>query len=268
MSVVDQILLFQRAEFVISPHGAGLANLLFCEAGTRVIELTPSVEMRPFFWLISEKLSLVHGVLFCPVAEGRGFQGAHNHRYQQAPSSLRIGRGRLLWEQAPSSAARLRPGGGRDRPRLQVFSPLTRDSRRARLRLVRAVWDSLDPKPARPRRMEHATRKSQSVPRQLRSRAAWFLRKIIAGAAFAPPLIASFSLEGPALPSAEATPAPVCSNQTTTIEFFDFAGTEYQDNFRGILRPGDINPGTDLAGGGHTVAQFHRQCQIRLAAHG
>ena len=75
MSVVDQILLFQRAEFVISPHGAGLANLLFCEAGTRVIELTPSVEMRPFFWLISEKLSLVHGVLFCPVAEGRGFQG-------------------------------------------------------------------------------------------------------------------------------------------------------------------------------------------------
>jgi len=83
-----------------------------------------------------------------------------------------------------------------------------------------------------------------------------FLRKIIAGAAFAPPLIASFSLEGPALPSAEATPTPVCSNQTTTIEFFDFADNEYQDNFRGILRAGDINPGTDLAGGGHTSLNF------------
>jgi len=76
MSIVDQILLFQSAEFVIGPHGAGLANLLFCEPRTRVIELTPSVEMRPFFWLISEKLSLIYGVLFCSVAEGQGFQGA------------------------------------------------------------------------------------------------------------------------------------------------------------------------------------------------
>lgn len=76
MSVVDQILLFQRAEFIISPHGAGLANLLFCEPGTRVIEFMPSVDVRPFFWLISEKLGLVHGVQFCPTTEGRGFQGA------------------------------------------------------------------------------------------------------------------------------------------------------------------------------------------------
>jgi Glycosyltransferase 61 len=76
MSIVDQMLLFQRADFIIGPHGAGLANLLFCEPGTRVIELTPSVEMRPFFWLISEKLSLVYGVQFCSVAQGQGFQGA------------------------------------------------------------------------------------------------------------------------------------------------------------------------------------------------
>ncbi|HXJ79106.1 MAG TPA: glycosyltransferase 61 family protein [Candidatus Methylomirabilis sp.] len=74
MSIVDQILLFQRAEFVIGPHGAGLANLLFCEPGTRVIEFMPSVEMRPFFWLISEKLDLVYGVQFCAAADDRGFQ--------------------------------------------------------------------------------------------------------------------------------------------------------------------------------------------------
>jgi capsular polysaccharide biosynthesis protein len=76
MSMEDQILLFQSAEFVIGPHGAGLANLLFCEPGTKVIEFMPAVEFRPFFWLISEKLELVHGVQFCPTAEGHGFQGA------------------------------------------------------------------------------------------------------------------------------------------------------------------------------------------------
>jgi glycosyltransferase involved in cell wall biosynthesis len=76
MSFVDQILLFQSAEFIVSPHGAGLANLLFCEPGTKVIELMPSVEMRPFFWLISEKLDLVHGLQFCATVGRQGFQAA------------------------------------------------------------------------------------------------------------------------------------------------------------------------------------------------
>ena len=39
MKVAEQIMLFQSAEFVIGVHGAGLANLLFCEPGTNVIEL-------------------------------------------------------------------------------------------------------------------------------------------------------------------------------------------------------------------------------------
>jgi len=76
MSVRDQILLFQSADFVIGPHGAGLANLLFCQPETKVIELTPTVEMRPFFWLTSQKLGLVYGVQFCDPAEDQGFQAS------------------------------------------------------------------------------------------------------------------------------------------------------------------------------------------------
>ncbi len=76
MSMADQILLFQSAEFIVSPHGAGLANLLFCEPGTKVVELMPSVEVRPFFWLISEKLDLVHGVQFCEIVGAEGFQSS------------------------------------------------------------------------------------------------------------------------------------------------------------------------------------------------
>jgi capsular polysaccharide biosynthesis protein len=65
MTAVDQILLFQSAEFVIGAHGAGLSNLLFCEPGTKVIELMPSVEFRSYFWFISQKLDLVYGLQFC-----------------------------------------------------------------------------------------------------------------------------------------------------------------------------------------------------------
>ena len=72
-SIADQVLMFQNAEFVVGAHGAGLTNLLFCEPGTRVIEFMPTVEMRPFFWLISEKLGLRHGMQFCSGVGGRDF---------------------------------------------------------------------------------------------------------------------------------------------------------------------------------------------------
>jgi hypothetical protein len=32
--------------------------------------------MRPFFWLISEKLGLRHAMQFCPGVEGAGFQAS------------------------------------------------------------------------------------------------------------------------------------------------------------------------------------------------
>jgi len=76
MSMKDQILLFQGAEFVISPHGAGLANLVFCERGTKVIELMPLAQFRPFFWLISQKLGLEHAVQFCDSPVNGDFQSS------------------------------------------------------------------------------------------------------------------------------------------------------------------------------------------------
>lgn len=37
---------------------------------------------------------------------------------------------------------------------------------------------------------------------------------------------------------------------------FDFSGTQYADEFRDVRRGGDINSGTDLAGGGHSALNF------------
>jgi len=51
-SFQDQVRLFHQAEIVISPHGAGLANLVFCRAGTKVIELFGS-EFNPCYWAVA-----------------------------------------------------------------------------------------------------------------------------------------------------------------------------------------------------------------------
>jgi hypothetical protein len=75
LSMAEQIALFQGAEFIVAPHGAGLANLLFCERGTKVVEFMPTAEFRSFFWLIAQKLGLVHGIQFCETTPGEGFQG-------------------------------------------------------------------------------------------------------------------------------------------------------------------------------------------------
>jgi capsular polysaccharide biosynthesis protein len=39
MPIQKQIELFQQAKLIVAPHGAGLANLAFCQPGTRVIEI-------------------------------------------------------------------------------------------------------------------------------------------------------------------------------------------------------------------------------------
>jgi capsular polysaccharide biosynthesis protein len=69
-----QMQLFQNADFVVAPHGAGLANLLFCAPGTKVIEFSPECEFRPWFSQLSDKLDLAHAVLPCPTHDG-GFFG-------------------------------------------------------------------------------------------------------------------------------------------------------------------------------------------------
>jgi hypothetical protein len=74
LSFEAQIDLFMQAAFVIAPHGAEMANLLFCAPGTKVLELAPDSDFKPYFACLSSKLKLVHGVLPCPTHDG-GFFG-------------------------------------------------------------------------------------------------------------------------------------------------------------------------------------------------
>lgn len=49
MSLFEQIALFSQAEIVVGEHGAGMANILFCKEGTRVIELFQNI-IDTSFW--------------------------------------------------------------------------------------------------------------------------------------------------------------------------------------------------------------------------
>jgi capsular polysaccharide biosynthesis protein len=51
-----QILLFQEADVVVAPHGAGLANLLFA-TGVTVVELQASRHVAPHFYLLCKRLN-------------------------------------------------------------------------------------------------------------------------------------------------------------------------------------------------------------------
>lgn len=58
MSVQEQIIIFHSAKIIISAHGAGLANLIFCQPGTKVIELFAPTYIENHYWLISRLMNL------------------------------------------------------------------------------------------------------------------------------------------------------------------------------------------------------------------
>lgn len=63
LSVPDQVLLFSSAEAIIAPHGAGLANLVFCRPNTKVVELFSPVWLRPSYWELSNSIGLEYHYL-------------------------------------------------------------------------------------------------------------------------------------------------------------------------------------------------------------
>jgi capsular polysaccharide biosynthesis protein len=65
MEWADQITAFCNAREVVSAHGAGLANLVFCKRGTRVVELFHYRYVNPCFW----RLAAVKALDYRPVVD-------------------------------------------------------------------------------------------------------------------------------------------------------------------------------------------------------
>ena len=56
MPFEEQVRLFQNAEMVVGPHGAGFTNLIFSKPGTRVVEILAKGYERRCYWTLSSEL--------------------------------------------------------------------------------------------------------------------------------------------------------------------------------------------------------------------
>jgi len=65
-TVAEQARLFNGASVILSSHGAGLSNTVFCVPGTTIIELYRD-HVLPCFWLTSQLCFLRHAVFYCGV---------------------------------------------------------------------------------------------------------------------------------------------------------------------------------------------------------
>ena len=70
LSVLEQAALLANAQVVISPHGGGLTNLVFCAPGTKVIEIFSPKFVYPCYWLVSNLVNLEYYYLLGKVPEG------------------------------------------------------------------------------------------------------------------------------------------------------------------------------------------------------
>lgn len=66
LTVQEQIDIFSSAKVIISPNGAGLANIMFCQPGTKIIQLFTSTSDE--FMKIGEYVGLDYHFLKCRIA--------------------------------------------------------------------------------------------------------------------------------------------------------------------------------------------------------
>lgn len=63
-TISQQVQLFASAKAIVSPHGAGLANLAFCTKGTRVVEIFHIRHVVPTYWMISNHNQLDYYMMY------------------------------------------------------------------------------------------------------------------------------------------------------------------------------------------------------------
>ncbi|AFZ48553.1 Tetratricopeptide TPR_1 repeat-containing protein [Cyanobacterium stanieri PCC 7202] len=72
-SVKQQAELLNQAEIVISPHGSGLSNLVFCQSNTKVIEIFSPNYVYPCYWLVSNIIDLEYHYILGEIMGSKSF---------------------------------------------------------------------------------------------------------------------------------------------------------------------------------------------------
>ena len=69
MTWLDQVKLFSEAEAIVAPHGAGLANLVFCQPEAKIVELISPAYPFTFYPEISRQNRVHHQLLPCDAVD-------------------------------------------------------------------------------------------------------------------------------------------------------------------------------------------------------
>ena len=78
-SIVEQMRIMKDAEFIVSPHGAGLTNMIFARSGAKILELIPSRYLTPMFRQLAVNCGHEYGVL---IGDTRSSESSKNHEFQ------------------------------------------------------------------------------------------------------------------------------------------------------------------------------------------
>jgi tetratricopeptide (TPR) repeat protein len=70
MTIKQQAELLAQAKVIISPHGSGLTNLVFCQPGTKVIEILSPYYVYHCYWLVSNLVGLEYHYILGDNPEG------------------------------------------------------------------------------------------------------------------------------------------------------------------------------------------------------
>jgi hypothetical protein len=73
----EQAELFQSAEAVVGPHGAGFSHMVFCKPGTPCLEIFSPAYVNPCYWHVSDRVGLKYFYFFGEGQEYPDFYSTH-----------------------------------------------------------------------------------------------------------------------------------------------------------------------------------------------
>ena len=89
MSFTDQVKTFNNAKIIVGLHGAGFANLSFCEPNTKVIEIRPANHPNKIYERISSINKLDYKLYSTDIEKSSNFVGDINVNIDKLKSLIK-----------------------------------------------------------------------------------------------------------------------------------------------------------------------------------
>ena len=95
LSLSQQVEAFSNAEIILGPHGAGLTNIMFCNPGTKVIEIRSQEQGGEYssatcYEELSSIFGVKHHIFHCPSIERKDLKGRSIEDADLVPDPMKL----------------------------------------------------------------------------------------------------------------------------------------------------------------------------------